>query len=107
MLTITPAASAAIVELLRSPAVPDGAAVRLMRGEDEAGEAGIGIALVDQPSPADEVIETASGVEVFVEPAAAELLDDQELDAEVDAERIAFSFHPQPLNGGGPQDPTA
>lgn len=104
MLTVSPAASAALAELLEAPDVPQGAAVRLVGGEDASGEAGIGIVLADGPGAADEVVHAAGGLDVYVEPQVAEVLEDQELDADVDvdASRIAFRFQRQPLNGGPP-----
>lgn len=100
MLIITPAASAAIVNLLKSPTVPDGAGLRITHGPATGESVAIGMSVVDEPDPADTVLEAGDGAEVFVEPETAELLDDQELDVEMDADRVVFSFHPQGINGG-------
>jgi Fe-S cluster assembly iron-binding protein IscA len=102
MLTITPAASAAIVNLLQSPTVPDGAGLRITHGPVTGETVAIGMSVVDEPDPEDKVLEAGDGAEVFVEPETADLLDDQELDVEIDADRVVFSFHPQALNGGSP-----
>lgn len=104
MLTVSPAASAALAELLEDPEIPQGAAVRLVGGEDATGHAGVGIVVTDEPGPSDEVVHAAGGLEVYVDPSVAGALEDQELDAEVDegASRIAFRFQRQPLNGGPP-----
>jgi Fe-S cluster assembly iron-binding protein IscA len=100
MLTITPAASAAIVNLLHSPTVPAGAGLRITHGPVTGETVAIGMAVVDEPDPEDAVLQAGDGAPVFVEPETAELLDDQELDVEMEADRVVFSFHPQSLNGG-------
>jgi iron-sulfur cluster assembly protein len=100
MLTITPQASAAIVSLLGSPSVPEGAGLRLMHAPAEDGAIGIGLAVVEHPDADDQVIETVPGAGLFVEAETAELLDDKELDADIDSDRVTFSLRPQSLNGG-------
>jgi iron-sulfur cluster assembly protein len=102
MLTVTPTASAALAALLDSPEVPDGAGVRIARGEGPDGEPGIGLAVVSSPEPSDMIVDDAAGVELYVEPQAAELLDDQELDVETEGGQIGFTLHRRPLNGGPP-----
>jgi Fe-S cluster assembly iron-binding protein IscA len=102
MLTITPAASAAIVNLLQSPTVPDGAGLRITHGPVTDETVAIGMSVVEEPDPSDQVVPAADGADVYVEPEAAELLDRQELDVEIDADRVVFSFHPQGVNGGSP-----
>jgi iron-sulfur cluster assembly protein len=102
MLTITPAASAAIVDLLHSPEIPTGAGLRLTHQPAGAEAIAIGMAVVDEAEPEDKVLEAGDGAEVFVEPETAELLDRQELDVDVDSGRVVFSFHPQGINGGPP-----
>jgi Fe-S cluster assembly iron-binding protein IscA len=100
MLIVTSAASAALVSLLDSPEVPDGAIVRLVQGLDASGEPAIGLTIVKDRGASDELIDTGSGVDLFVDPDTADALDDQQLDAEMDGERISFSLQPQSLNGG-------
>jgi Fe-S cluster assembly iron-binding protein IscA len=102
MLTITPAANAALASLLDSPDVPDGAGIRISRGTGPDGEPAIGMMVVSEPESSDQVVETAGGVGIYVAPDTAETLDDKELDIEQDGERIAFSIHPQARNGGPP-----
>lgn len=104
MLTVSPAASAALSDLLEAPDIPDNATVRLVSGQDASGATGIGIVLAEEPAPTDEVVEAAGGLEVFVESQVAEVLEDQELDAELDPEgsRVAFRFQRQATNGGPP-----
>jgi Fe-S cluster assembly iron-binding protein IscA len=102
MLTVTVAASAALASLLESPEIPAGAVPRLVQGRAPDGEPAIGLTIVSDPDPADEVVAAGRGVEVFIEPAAVDALDDQQLDVERDHERVSFSLRSQPPNGGPP-----
>jgi Fe-S cluster assembly iron-binding protein IscA len=102
MLTITPAASAAIVDLLHSPEIPAGAGLRLTHQPAGPDSIAIGMAVVDEAEPDDAVLAAGDGAEVFVEPGTAELLDRQELDVDLEDDRVVFSFHPQGVNGGPP-----
>jgi Fe-S cluster assembly iron-binding protein IscA len=102
MLTVAVAAGAALASLLESPEVPDGAVPRLVQGRAPDGESAIGLTIVSDPDPADEVVAAGRGVEVFIEPVAVDALDDQQLDVELDDERVSFSLRSQPLNGGPP-----
>ncbi len=90
MLTITPQASEAIRGLLAQDAVPEGSVVRISPEPEQ----GLAIALVEAPQEDDQVIE-AEGVEICVEPSAADVLDDKELDASTAAGNVAFSIAPQ------------
>ena len=105
MLTVTPAAAAAISSLLDSPEVPDGACVRLSQGLAPSGEAEIGLAVVTDTEESDAVVHTDGDVEVFVDADAAPVLEDKELDVEMEGERAFFSLHRQSLNGGPPDAP--
>ena len=82
MLTISPAATAAI-QVLSLPGVPQRTGLRLSRDEDHAMVAAVG-----RPAPDDDVIVVTAedaGAAVFVDRAAAALVDDQILDARMDA----------------------
>lgn len=99
MLMISPAASAAIETVLAAPEVPEGAGLRLATaGHTERGVA-IALHIAERPAPDDEVVESAGGTGVFLDPQAAGLLGDQILDAEFEGDRVAFSIHPYPVNG--------
>ncbi|HWE31998.1 MAG TPA: hypothetical protein VG410_00855 [Solirubrobacteraceae bacterium] len=99
MLTVTPAAAAAVATLLENPEIPDGASIRLQRGVDATGEAAIGIAIVSEPEPDDEPVPTAQESEVFLASDVAGLLDDQVLDVQVEQEQVSFTLRPQPIDG--------
>jgi Fe-S cluster assembly iron-binding protein IscA len=102
MLTVTPAAAAAITSLLESPEVPDGAVVRLSQGIAPGGDATIGLTVVTEPEDSDAVVPAGGDVDVFVDAEAAPVLDDKELDVELEGERAFFSLHRQSLDGGPP-----
>jgi hypothetical protein len=104
MLTVTPAASAAVAAVLESPQIPDGAVLRLQQGLDASGNNSIGIAVVEEAELADEHVPVDAGRELLVAPELADQLDDQVLDAEIQDENVAFMIRPQPVNGGPSPD---
>ena len=96
MLTITPQASEAIRGILDSENVPDGTILRISpqpRSEPQA-ETGLAISLTDSPPPDDQLVE-GDQVAVAVEPNAAQLLDDKELDATVVEGQVNFRIGEQ------------
>lgn len=99
MLTVTPAASAAVTAILENPDIPAGAGMRLQLGTDAAGERGIGITIVSEPGPGDERVSAAPDDNVFLAHDVVDLLDDQVLDAEIDGQNVAFTIRPQSLDG--------
>jgi Fe-S cluster assembly iron-binding protein IscA len=103
MLTISPNASDAISLALEGASVPDGAGLRLTPGPRSAEGTAVHIAFVTEREPADQVIETGAAADVFVAPAAVELLDDQVLDAEVEPDgAINFAVYTKGSTNGGP-----
>lgn len=96
MLAISAAASAAINRALTGATVPDGAGLRLAAGPQTERGVAIEVAFVAAADPRDQVIDTGAPADVFVEPVAAELLDDQVLDADVQPDgAISFTLHAQ------------
>jgi iron-sulfur cluster assembly protein len=96
MLAISPAATAAISTALGVAEVPDGAGLRLATGPTTDQGVAIEIEFVSAAVPGDQVIETGAAADVFVEPATAELLDDQMLDAGQGPDgTISFALRPQ------------
>jgi iron-sulfur cluster assembly protein len=88
MLTVTDNAVAAIISITDQDAVPDGAGLRLATDTGTGSEVDAGslaLSLVPEPLEGDVVVDT-SGARVFLDPPAAELLDDKALDARIDAE---------------------
>jgi iron-sulfur cluster assembly protein len=90
MMTITPQASEAIRGILESENVPDGAVLRI----SSQPEAGLAVSVTGSAPPDDQVIQ-GEEVEICVEPAAAEALDDKELDASVSDGEVSFSIGAQ------------
>jgi Fe-S cluster assembly iron-binding protein IscA len=90
MLTVTPEASEVIREILSRDETPEDAVVRISPEPEQ----GLSITVVEAPQSDDQVIE-AHGVEICVEPSAAEVLDDKQLHASSMGDNVAFSIAPQ------------
>ena len=95
MLTVTPAACAAVVAILDSPQVPEGSALRLQEGLDAAGHPSIGMAVVAEPGRRDTHISMDGTHELLVADPLVDVLDDQRLDAEIQDERVSFRIEPR------------
>lgn len=93
MLAISEDAAAAIRGIVESEGVPEGAGLRITREDttDESGNArtDIRLSVVAAPQEGDEVLEAER---VFVDPAAADLLDDRLLDADYVGDDVRFSL---------------
>ena len=97
-MTLTAQATHAIERILAAPGVPEGAGIRIMPvtdGNDPAVTSELQVAVAEQPSEGDEVIEEA-GARVFVEGRVCGYLADKRLDARVVDERVSFSLAGQP-----------
>ncbi|HEX6228032.1 MAG TPA: HesB/YadR/YfhF-family protein [Solirubrobacterales bacterium] len=90
MLTITSRASEAMRQVLDSEEAPDGSVFRISPQED----VGLVVSITDSPPPDDHRVE-GEDVAVSVEPSAAEMLDDKELDATIVEGRVNFSIGEQ------------
>ncbi|HEY6636696.1 MAG TPA: HesB/YadR/YfhF-family protein [Solirubrobacterales bacterium] len=97
MLTISPEASHAIRGILDESDVPDGSMLRISPQPTDGASAGASlmVSVVDTPPPDDQVVEGEDEVAVAVEPTAAVMLDDKELDATVIGDQISFSIAEQ------------
>jgi Fe-S cluster assembly iron-binding protein IscA len=93
VLTITPDASDAIRGILAASDAPDGSMFRIApQGQDGAApEPSLTISVIDAPPPDDQIVE-GEQVAVCLEPTAAVMLDDKELDADVIGEQVNFSI---------------
>jgi iron-sulfur cluster assembly protein len=90
MLTLTDGAVSAIKSLTSQPELPAQTGLRVVAQSE--GKGSLQLALTDGPVAGDQVVEEA-GARVFVEPAAAAVLDDKALDAEVNEQgSVAFSI---------------
>ncbi len=96
MLTITPEASHAIRGILDASDVPDGSMFRIApQPQDGTGPGGsLIISVIDVPPPDDQIVE-GEEVAVSLEPSAAAMLDDMELDASVEGDQVNFSIGEQ------------
>ncbi|MBA2766984.1 MAG: Fe-S cluster assembly protein HesB [Solirubrobacterales bacterium] len=100
MLTLTPTATEAIKQLTdQVPAEDATPGVRIAPGVAPGGEgAALELSLVEAPESSDQTIET-HGATVYLEPEAAELLEDKVLDAELRDEGVAFEVRDQGAMG--------
>jgi iron-sulfur cluster assembly protein len=93
MLTITPAAAEAILEIRETNELEEGAGLRItarLDGEDVA----IELDFVEQPEEGDAVVEQA-GARVFLDPESAGLLTEVELTVEEHEDHVHFEFAPR------------
>lgn len=96
MLTVTTAAAQAIQAILDSDSAPDGAVFRISSQAPDGGEPGTGIMVsIADSAPAEDQVIDAGEVEVWLEPQAAEILDDKQLDATVSEGQVQFSLSGQ------------
>jgi Fe-S cluster assembly iron-binding protein IscA len=102
MLAISPNASEAISRALEGADIPDGAGLRVTTGAHSERGVAIEISFVTAAEPGDQIIETHAPVDVFVEPVAAQVLEDQVLDAELQPDgAITFGLSGQPSSSNG------
>lgn len=94
MLTITPKASNAIRGILDASDAPDGSMFRIAPQAEDGTDPGLTLSVIDSP-PADDQIVEGEQVAVCVDPSAAVILDDKELDATVIGDQISFSIAEQ------------
>jgi Fe-S cluster assembly iron-binding protein IscA len=91
MLTLTESAVEALDSIVESAPVSDAAGVRISRQMSADGQPALGLALVEEPDPTDQIVETeGEHVPVFVEQAAAPALDDKMLDAQLQDGQLGF-----------------
>ncbi|HEU4946086.1 MAG TPA: Fe-S cluster assembly protein HesB [Kribbella sp.] len=97
MLTLTENATLVIKSITSVDGAPEGAGVRI--SQDNPANPALAVTTTESPYPGDQVIEE-SGARVFLEPTAADTLDDKVLDAAVDEKGgVEFLLVPQPGAG--------
>jgi iron-sulfur cluster assembly protein len=89
VLTISPAASEAIRDLVAASELPDNAGIRITNRPGVPGT--FELLLAPEAGEADEVVEER-GATVFLDDEAAELLNDKTLDAQIHGEQVAFTL---------------
>ncbi len=88
MLTLTDNAVLVIRDLTAQQAVPQGG----LRIASDPTAGSLVLALADRPAQGDQVVDS-SGARIFLDPEAAQILDDKSLDAAVDDEgAVQFGF---------------
>jgi iron-sulfur cluster assembly protein len=96
VLAITEDAAAAIYSIVASSGLPEGAGLRItqeLNTETEgAARTDLRLSLVESAEEGDEVLE---GTQIFLEPKAADFLDNKLLDADVEGEEVSFSLDVQ------------
>ncbi len=93
MLTLTENASTVVKTITDQTTSGDDAGLRI--SQDAADATALAVTPADSPQPGDQVLED-TGARVFLDPPAAETLDDKVLDAAVDeGGAVQFSIAPQ------------
>jgi len=93
VLTLTNQAVAVIRDLITQPGLPAEAGLRI--APQDGGAGGLALSLAEGPQTGDQVIEDA-GVQIYVQPDAADALDDKALDARVhETGEVSFQLQPR------------
>jgi Fe-S cluster assembly iron-binding protein IscA len=104
VLTLTPTAAEVVRRLVDQSPAPESSGLRISAGDEADGGVALELALVDEPDDLDETIEQA-GATVYLDPGAAELLDDKLLDAQVAEDHITFVLREDDGEDPGPPAP--
>ncbi|MGH3519898.1 MAG: iron-sulfur cluster biosynthesis family protein [Haloechinothrix sp.] len=100
MFAMTEAAAEAINALTQSRGEQEGGLRLAVADADQDGTTQLSLAVSDAPEADDQVLGTDSGAKVFMEPNAAEFLDDKVLDVRQDeAGQLNFAVFPQETAG--------
>ena len=95
MLAVTNEAEEAIRGILASDGIPEGAAFRISaQSPDADAQSGLAVSVTEEAPPEDQVVQ-CDEVEVRLEPTAAEMLDDKQLEAAVADGQVQFSLSNQ------------
>jgi iron-sulfur cluster assembly protein len=93
VLAITEDAATAIDSIVASSGLPQGAGLRITQEVNSEGggesRTDLRLSLVESAEEGDQVLED---VQIFLEPQAAEFLDNKLLDADVEGEEVSFSL---------------
>jgi iron-sulfur cluster assembly protein len=89
VLTLTPTAAEVVRTLVEQSAEPDSGGLRIATHDSSAEGVELELSLVDEPEALDETVEQ-EGATVYLDPGAAELLDDKLLDAQVADDHVTF-----------------
>jgi Fe-S cluster assembly iron-binding protein IscA len=90
VLTLTPTAAEVVRTLVEQSPDPQSGGLRIAASDEDAGEGvALELSLVGEPEALDETVEQ-EGATVYLDPGAAELLDDKLLDAQVAEDHVTF-----------------
>ncbi len=89
MLTLTPTAAEVVRNLVEQSPTPDSGGLRLTAAAEGGESVALELTLVGEPEAMDETVEQ-EGATVYLDPGAAELLDDKLLDAQVEEDAVTF-----------------
>ncbi len=95
MLTVTAEAADAVKKLVEGSDVPETGGLRIFATPVNESEATLELTLAAEPQAADQVVET-DGSQVFVEPSAAQFLEDKVLHATFEDQSIRFAIETLP-----------
>ena len=98
MLTLTPTAAEVVRTLVEQSPDPESGGLRIAAGEDAGEGVELELSLVGEPEALDETVEQ-EGATVYLDPGAAELLDDKLLDAEVAEDHVMFTLREDDADG--------
>ncbi len=105
MLAITEDAAAAIDSIVASSGLPEGAGLRITQElntqSGEEARTDLRLSLVESAEEGDEVL---ADVQIFLEPQAADFLDNKLLDADVEGDEVRFSLDIQAESQYGSSD---
>jgi iron-sulfur cluster assembly protein len=103
VLTLTPTAAEVVRTLVDQSESPESGGLRIAAGESaiEGVELELELSLVGEPEDTDATVEQ-EGATVYLDPGAAELLDDKLLDAQVADDHVTFVLREDDDGDGGP-----
>lgn len=91
MLAVTQDAAIVIRGIVHAAELPEDSGLRITVEEETEGRVGLGLDVVPEPEEEDQVVGSL-GANVFLDPSAAELLDDKVLDARLVDDTITFAI---------------
>jgi iron-sulfur cluster assembly protein len=105
VLTLTPRAAEVVRSLVEHSPAPDSGGLRIAAGEATGEGVPLELSLVEEPQALDETVEQ-EGATVYLDPNAAELLDDKLLDAQVAEDHVTFVLRDEDADeDSGPFEP--
>jgi iron-sulfur cluster assembly protein len=105
VLAITEDAATAIDSIVASSGLPQGAGLRITQElntqSGQEGRTDLRLSVVESAAEGDEVLED---VQIFLEPEAADFLDNKLLDADIEGDEVRFSLDIQAESQSGSSD---